>query len=66
MILEINGERRTVPAVENVRELLRYLELGEDRIAVELNHKIVLRKEWHKTSINDRDKIEIVQFVGGG
>ena len=66
MILEINGERRTVPAVENVRELLRYLELGEDRIAVELNRKIVLRKEWHKTSINDRDKIEIVQFVGGG
>jgi len=66
MILEINGERRTVPAVENVRELLRYLELGEDRIAVELNRKIVLRKEWHKTSINDRDKVEIVQFVGGG
>jgi len=66
MILEINGDRRTVPAVENVRELLRYLELGEDRIAVELNRKIVLRKEWHKTSINDRDKIEIVQFVGGG
>jgi len=66
MILEINGERRTVPAIENVRELLRYLELGEDRIAVELNRKIVLRKEWHKASINDRDKIEIVQFVGGG
>jgi sulfur carrier protein len=66
MILEINGEKRSVPVVETVRELIRHLEIGEDRIAVEVNRKIVLRGEWDKTSVKDQDKIEIVQFVGGG
>jgi|WetSurSiteA1Bulk_404760.scaffolds.fasta_scaffold148727_1 sulfur carrier protein len=66
IIIEINGEKRCVPAVESVRDLLRHLELGENKIAVEINRKIVLRREWDKTPVNDQDKIEIVQFVGGG
>ena len=66
IIIEINGEKRSVPAVENVRDLLRHLELGENKIAVEINRKIVLKREWDKTPVNDQDKIEIVQFVGGG
>jgi sulfur carrier protein len=66
MILEINGERRSVPALENVRELLRHLGVGEDKIAVEINRRIVRRKEWDATAVNEQDKIEIVQFVGGG
>jgi sulfur carrier protein len=66
MILEINGEKRSLPAVESVRALIRLLKIGEDSIAVEINHKIVLRGEWDRTSVNDQDKIEIVQFVGGG
>ena len=66
MILDINGEKRSVPAIKSVRELIRHLEIGEDRIAVEINRKIVLRGEWDKTPVKDQDKIEIVQFVGGG
>jgi sulfur carrier protein len=66
MILEINGERRFVPALENVRELLQHLGVGEEKIAVEINRRIVRRKEWAVTAVNDEDKIEIVQFVGGG
>jgi sulfur carrier protein len=66
IIIEINGEKRSVPAVESVRDLLRHLELGENKIAVEINRKIVLRREWDKTPVNDQDRIEIVQFVGGG
>jgi thiamine biosynthesis protein ThiS len=66
MILEINGEERSVPSVESVRALLRHLELGEERVAVEINRQIVLKGEWDKTPVREKDKIEIVQFVGGG
>ena len=66
MKLEINGEIRTISPVSNVRELLQVLGVGEERVAVELNRKIIRRGDWENTAISDRDRVEIVQFVGGG
>jgi sulfur carrier protein len=64
--LQINGEPHSVPPVTNVRELLAFLGIGEERVAVELNRNIVRRAEWESTVVSDRDRVEIVQFVGGG
>ena len=64
--LEINGESRTIPVVANVEELIQYLGIASSRIAVEMNRKIIRRGEWKSTPISDHDKLEIVQFVGGG
>jgi thiamine biosynthesis protein ThiS len=64
--LEINGERRTVRPVENVTQLLQQLGLPRDRIAVEVNRRVLRRSDWDETPVQDRDKVEIVQFVGGG
>lgn len=66
MKLEINGELRLVPASATVRELLENLAIKPDRIAVEVNRRIVRRQEWDRTAVKDNDRIEIVQFVGGG
>jgi thiamine biosynthesis protein ThiS len=66
MVLEINGEAREIPPVSTVRELLVFLGIAEARIAVEVNRKIVRRRDWESSPICDRDRVEIVQFVGGG
>ncbi len=66
MRLEINGEDRRVPDCRTIRELLQNLGIRPDRIAVELNRRIVKRGEWDSTTLKESDKIEIVQFVGGG
>jgi len=66
MVLKINGETRAVPPLTSVHDLLRFLGVGEGRIAVEVNHRIVRRKDWDATPLGDMDKVEIVQFVGGG
>ncbi len=66
MQLEINGEARSVPLVSNVRGLLQFLGIGQERIAVELNRRIIRRKDWDSTPLEESDKVEIVQFVGGG
>ena len=66
MKLEINGETRSVAPSANVRELLDNLGIKPDRIAVEVNRLIVKRQDWDRTPIRDMDRIEIVQFVGGG
>ena len=36
------------------------------KVAVELNGKIVPRKEYASTLLEDNDVLEIVCFVGGG
>jgi thiamine biosynthesis protein ThiS len=64
--LEINGETRTIAAVSNVRELLEQLGISQTLVAVEVNRKIIRRGEWENTSVSNRDRVEIVQFVGGG
>jgi sulfur carrier protein len=66
MTLHINGESRSVPAVSNLLELIAHLGIGQDRVAIELNRQIIRRKDWETTPLRDMDKIEIVQFVGGG
>ena len=66
MTLVINGESRTLPSVYNVRELLTLLGIGENHVAVEVNRKIIRRREWDQTRLSNLDRVEIVQFVGGG
>ncbi len=64
--LEINGEFREIAPVSNVRKLLQYLGVAEEQVAVEVNRKIIRRGDWDRTPISNGDRVEIVQFAGGG
>jgi len=66
MKLEVNGEARDVARAGNVRELLESLGVGEGRVAVEVNRRIIRRAAWEETPLAEGDHVEIVQFVGGG
>jgi len=66
MEIIINGENQQVPGSLTVEDLLRYMEIQGDRVAVELNRQIVRRDQWAGTLLQDKDRLEIVQFVGGG
>lgn len=66
MEILINGETKQLAAPLSVAALLRHLNLQGDRIAVELNRQIVRRDQWAVTEIQNKDRLEIVQFVGGG
>jgi len=67
MKLHINGEVRTFEApVPTLAALIELLGMKSDRVAVELNRDIVPRNRWPDTPLQEDDKLEIVQFVGGG
>ena len=68
MNLMINGESREFPEPSLALSVLLVEKLGMkvDRVAVELNRQIVRRGEWEATLVKDGDRLEIVQFVGGG
>jgi thiamine biosynthesis protein ThiS len=66
MRIEINGEPREVASDLTVQALLTSLGLGDRPVAVERNALIVPRAEHGSTKLADGDKLEVVQFVGGG
>jgi thiamine biosynthesis protein ThiS len=66
MKLIINGEEQSLENVSSVSSLLQRLGLKADRVAIELNLEIVARGAWDSTFLKDGDRLEIVQFVGGG
>jgi sulfur carrier protein len=65
MRISINGEDRETKA-QGVAALIAELGLDPRKVAVERNLAIVPRSLHADTAIADGDRIEIVQFVGGG
>ena len=66
MKLTVNGEERSFRGIADVAGLLSALELDPRKVAVELNLEIVPRSTYAATRVCDGDRLEIVQFVGGG
>ena len=64
--LQINGEKREFPTLDNVAKLVDHLGMKGDRVAIELNLNIVPRASWADPPLHDNDRLEIVHFVGGG
>ena len=62
----LNGDLREVPESLTLAALLAWLNLLEDRVAVELNREIAARATWAETIIQPGDHLEVVHFVGGG
>lgn len=65
MRLTVNGEEREV-AAGVVAALVVELGLDPRKVAVERNLEIVPRSQHGATPLAEGDRIEIVQFVGGG
>ena len=66
MRVQINGETREFVDDLRLSDLVDELSLPPERVAIELNKRVVRRNEWPETIITEGDRIEIVHFVGGG
>lgn len=66
ILIQVNGETREAAAGTNVVTLLEQLGLNSGRVAIEYNLQILPRTKWEATPLAAGDRLEIVQFVGGG
>jgi thiamine biosynthesis protein ThiS len=65
MRIQVNGEHREVEAA-TILALVEELGLDVRKVAVERNLEIVPRSLHAATALADGDRVELVQFVGGG
>ena len=65
MRIQVNGDTRDV-AARTVLALVEELGFDVRKVAVELNLAIVPKSLHAETPLEEGDRIELVQFVGGG
>lgn len=66
MRIQVNGQDHELSDPMTLARLVERLGLDARKIAIERNLEIVPRSTYEQTALQDGDKLEIVNFVGGG
>ena len=62
----INGETREFESEVTLAQVLKELSLEGKVMAAAVNMDIVKQNEWDSYRLKDNDKLELLDFVGGG
>ena len=66
MEVVVNGEKVEVKDGTKVKDLFNLLGINEKRVVVEKNKVILRKNEMLDNILQEEDKLEIIQMVGGG
>ena len=66
MKIVVNGQEREFKENITLQEVLNALSLEGKVMAAAVNMNIVKQDEWGKYIIHEGDKLELLDFVGGG
>ncbi len=66
MSIEINGKKTDWIENESVKQLLTRIKYTFPLVVVKINDKLVLRKNFEKTIIPDKSKIDVIHMISGG
>ena len=64
--IQLNGDPYEINNGTNLNELLNKLKIQKNKVAIEINGEIVEKNKYPNLILNRGDKVEIVQFIGGG
>ena len=64
--IQLNGRSYEINNGINLNELLNKLKIQKNKVAIEVNGEIVEKNKYPNLILNKGDKVEIVQFIGGG
>ncbi len=66
MEIRVNGVVRNVDVAYTVADLIQDMDLGQRRLAVEVNQEIIRRSQHENYQLQAQDQVEIVHAIGGG
>ena len=66
MIIFLNGREESVDDHITVKQLIEQKMSPDRRVAVEINHEVVPRARHTNHVIQEGDRVEVVQAIGGG
>jgi len=66
MQLIINGEEKEVADNTTIEQILKWLKIQDKVMAIAVNSQIVKKAQWGEFKPKQNDKLELLNFVGGG
>jgi len=66
MNIIINGQEKEIQANATLQEVLVSLSLDDKVMAAAVNMEIVKQDSWSRYLLKENDKLELLDFVGGG
>ena len=63
--IKINGRLINIKISTTLKDLLLTKKIPINKVAIELNNKIVNKSKINNIFLNEKDKVEIVHFIGG-
>jgi thiamine biosynthesis protein ThiS len=64
--IKVNGKKMLFDENIMMINLVKKLKIPLNKVAIELNKKIIDKKKIKKVKLNNNDILEIVHFIGGG
>lgn len=66
MKLIINGEEKEFNENLSLQAIITQLQIEDKVMAAAVNMEIVKKDDWNNYTPKENDKLELLQFVGGG
>ena len=66
LFIRVNGDLRPLLAGQTIADLLGELGLGTRRVAIAVNRSVIPRSLYGVRVLEEGDRVEILEAVGGG
>jgi sulfur carrier protein len=66
MTIVVNGETKEYQENMTLLEMMKDLNVTDKVMAAAVNMNIVKQEQWGEHRLTDSDKVELLDFVGGG
>ena len=64
--IQLNGKKISIRSNLSISDLLKKYKLHDRKVAIEHNGSIVAKSNYKKKFLKNKDRVEIVHFIGGG
>ncbi len=64
--LFVNGENLEFTEILTLEELINRLGIKKEALVAEVNRQVIHPKERSSLTLGEGDRVELIQFVGGG
>ena len=64
--IKLNGKPLSIPNGTSVYKVIKKIKAQPTKVAIELNRQIIKKNNINKILLKNKDRLEVVHFIGGG
>ncbi len=66
MHIVLNGKKFQINKKDTISKLLKKINVKSSKVAIEVNKVVIPKEKYRYFKFKNKDKVEVVTFIGGG